>query len=156
MADTTWRRRLLSHLTVGDECWLWTAGLSSDGYAQIRKDGAKRVAHRLLYEWLVGPIPEGLELDHLCRVTRCLRPDHLEPVTHAENVRRGRAGSNTRGKTHCPADHPYDEANTYIDPDGRRRCRSCRLASRLQREQQARERRDEIIVPRRIEPPEEK
>ena len=72
-----------------DTCWLWTSTLNWDGYGQIRMQGKMRIAHRLSYETLVGPIPGGLELDHLCKVRNCVRPDHLEPVTHAENVARG-------------------------------------------------------------------
>lgn len=76
---------------VEDGCWLWTASLTGDGYGRISlggKFGPMGLAHRVAYELLVGPIPEGLELDHLCRVRRCVNPEHLEPVTHAENVRR--------------------------------------------------------------------
>src|SRR5512146_1380800 len=84
-------------------CWLWVGPLSIGGrYAAITV-GAKSVpVHRLLYTWRIGPIPDGLELDHLCRNTRCVRPSHLEAVTHRENMRRGRgwAGENAR-KTAC-------------------------------------------------------
>ncbi len=74
-----------------DACWLWTASTDWYGYGWFWV-GAPRRAHRVCYEWLVGPIPAGLELDHLCRVPACVRPEHLEPVTHAENVRRGDLG----------------------------------------------------------------
>lgn len=77
--------------TVGDGCWIWHGGTTrrENGYGRFKLNGKKYTAHRFLYELLVGPIPPGHELDHLCRVTRCVRPSHLEPVTHAENVRRG-------------------------------------------------------------------
>ncbi|HEV2123202.1 MAG TPA: HNH endonuclease signature motif containing protein [Chloroflexota bacterium] len=85
-------------------------------------------AHRWAYEALVGPIPTGTELDHLCRNPACVRPDHLEPVTHAENIRRGYAAK-PRPRwttTHCPRGHAYDEANSYIHPKtGLRSCRTC-------------------------------
>lgn len=111
------------------ECWLWTAYRDKDGYGHfaVRK-GLVMLAHRFAYEHQVGQIPEGLELDHLCRVTSCVRPDHLEPVTHAENMRRGVGGINSSSKTHCPQGHPYDETNTYInvsEGQRRRRCRKC-------------------------------
>jgi hypothetical protein len=82
----------------------------------------------------MGAVPEGLELDHLCRVRGCVNPKHLEPVTHRENLMRGESWSavNAR-KTHCPEGHPYDETNTYIDGKGRRRCRECARAYDLRR-----------------------
>ena len=69
-------------------CWLWMGALNRAGYAQLYLNGAARLAHRLAYAEHVGPIPDGLPLDHLCRVKRCVNPDHLEPVTASENVRR--------------------------------------------------------------------
>lgn len=80
-------------------------------------------AHRLMFELHRGPIPTGLQIDHLCRQPLCVNPDHLEPVTSAENTRRGKALI-----THCPAGHPYDDANTYLAerPTGSaRHCRTC-------------------------------
>ena len=70
-------------------CWEWTADRAKSGHGRIRVDGRTQMAHRIAYELLVGPIPEGLELDHLCRNTCCVNPDHLDPVTHLENMRRG-------------------------------------------------------------------
>lgn len=74
-------------------CWLWTSVLGQKGYPRFRSGVTKQyvAAHRWAYEHLVGPIPDGMELDHLCRVRRCVRPEHLEPVTHAENCRRAAA-----------------------------------------------------------------
>lgn len=86
------------------------------------------LAHRFAYEDIVGPILEGLTIDHLCRVRHCVNPAHLEPVTHLENVRRGNGGLNQLAKTHCPKGHPYDEENTYRLPSrpSGRYCRACR------------------------------
>ena len=92
-------------------CWLWTASLSSGGYGQfmIRPSPKPERAHRLAYETLVGPIPEGLELDHLCRVRSCCNPSHLEAVTHRENVLRGTSPyASAARKTHCDHGHPLD------------------------------------------------
>lgn len=107
-------------------CWLWTAHRSSHGYGRVGVDGKGRQAHRVVYELLVGPIPDGMQLDHLCRVRHCVNPAHVEPVTPRENYRRGFSafGVNAR-KTECPQGHPYDEANTYFTPGGGRKCRAC-------------------------------
>lgn len=111
-------------------CWLWTKTLA-DGYGQFIADGNRRVgAHIYTYELLVGPVPVGHELDHLCRVRACCNPNHVEPVTDAENKARSPLmnmdGPNAnRVKTHCPAGHAYDEANTYRYRGGRY-CRACK------------------------------
>jgi hypothetical protein len=105
-------------------CWLWTAGRTANGYGQFTNKGTL-LAHRVAFELLVGPIPDGCVVDHLCRVRLCVRGEHLEAVTFAENSQRG--GIPIAPKIHCPQGHPYDEANTYIRPDGRGRdCRICR------------------------------
>lgn len=109
-------------------CWLWQAALSRrQGYACYYHDGQVRHGHRVAYQLIVGAVPDGLVLDHLCRVRHCVNPSHLEPVTPGENVRRGVAGGwhNLR-KTHCPHGHEYSQANTYVTPDGRRCCRTCK------------------------------
>jgi hypothetical protein len=112
-------------------CWLWTASLcKGTGYGQFREGGRgsrMRTAHRVAYELLVGPVPAGLQLDHLCRVRRCVNPAHLEPVTNRENQLRG-AGFPARNaaKTHCAHGHEYTPENTYLHPStGHRRCRAC-------------------------------
>lgn len=111
-------------------CWLWTACKIRNGYGQLWAEGGAVYAHRFSYELFVGSIPEGLTLDHLCRVRHCVNPDHLEPVTNQENIARGDTYSSgwNREKTHCPAGHPYDEANTYRWRHWRR-CRICQMAS---------------------------
>jgi hypothetical protein len=88
-----YRCRLLSKVVQGDGCWRWKGGQNGPGYSMFWLDGQMRYAHRLVYELLVGPIPEGLELDHLCRNRACVNPAHLEPVTHSLNVLRGTSGT---------------------------------------------------------------
>lgn len=115
--------RLVDRRAV-DECWLWL-GNKTRGYGAFRVDPRhSRMAHRIAYELLVGPIEDGLQLDHLCRNASCVNPAHLEPVTSRENIVRERAA---RG--HCPKGHPYDAANTSVW-GGRRYCRTCRNAAR--------------------------
>lgn len=106
-------------------CMLWTAYVNYHGYGMFHLEGRPRMAHRISYELAYGLHGPGLELDHLCGVRHCVAPLHLEAVTHTENVRRGRGGEWNARKTHCPAGHPYDEANTYHPPRGGRRCRTC-------------------------------
>lgn len=107
-------------------CWLWTGSVVHNGYGQVAWNEATWRVHRLAYTILVGPIPEGLDLDHLCRVRRCCNPAHLEAVTRRENLLRGDTlMARQVAATHCPQGHPYDEANTYLSR-GRRYCRECK------------------------------
>lgn len=111
-------------------CWLWTGSLMESGYGMFRLNGHATLAHRAAWELLRGPIPEGFVIDHLCRVRPCVNPEHLEPCTLQENVRRGARNGRDFGaaqarKTHCPAGHPYDEANTYTSKTGKRHCKRC-------------------------------
>lgn len=119
-------------------CWLWTAYRDYRNYGQFALTSSnKRVrAHRYAYEAVVGPIPDGLELDHLCRNPPCVNPAHLEPVTHHENVLRGQTLAAVYARrTHCHAGHPFDEKNTRIAraEGGRRVCRECRKVQRRAR-----------------------
>lgn len=107
-----------------ETCWLWTASRDTCGYGHFRLHGKLRSSHRLSFEALVGPIPGGLNLDHLCRVRHCVNPQHLELVTHRENCRRGDIGVHNRNKTHCPQGHEYSYENTYFYR-GWRACKTC-------------------------------
>lgn len=116
-----------------DECWPWLGARQPNGYGKMGSGGSHGrtlLAHRVSYELNVGPIPDGLTIDHLCRNPACVNPAHMEVVTGAENILRGEsaAARNSR-KTHCPAGHPYDEENTLLHRlrTGKygRECREC-------------------------------
>lgn len=103
------------HIQFTETCWLWV-GPVHKGYGKF----GGTTAHRHIYKLMVGPIPKGLELDHVCMKPLCVNPTHLEPVTRAENMRRRSAAY-----TSCVNGHDYTPANTYVRPDGSRDCRAC-------------------------------
>jgi len=107
-------------LDLESGCWVWTGPKDDKGYGRLSLRGVPKKAHREFYEVLRGTIPVGFELDHLCRNRPCVRPDHLEVVTHQENMRRGAWAT----KTHCPHGHEYSKENTYTHRN-RRFCRTC-------------------------------
>lgn len=107
-----WRARFWKRVEKQDTqpfCWTWKGCLSTKGYAQVRINNRLWTVHRLAYEMLVGPIPPGLVVDHLCRNRACCNPVHLEPVTSRENTLRGEVSR----RTHCPQGHAYTAENTY-------------------------------------------
>jgi hypothetical protein len=110
-----------------DKCWPWIGSVDPDGYGLFTHGGRMYRAHRLVYELEVGEIPAGLQLDHLCRVPGCVNPNHLEPVTAAENTRR--SPIHFGSQTHCKNGHEFDEENTYLRPTGGRACKTCRRAA---------------------------
>lgn len=121
--------RLWRQVEKTPTCWLWV-GPVSNGYGVVTTtEYGKTKAHRLAYELLVGKVPDGLDLDHLCRVRRCVNPAHVEPVTRAENLRR---------RTHCPNGHEYTADNTDITRAGRKCCRLCADLKRARRREKYR------------------
>ena len=110
-------------------CWLWLLKLDKDGYGCLKKNGKHWRSHRYAYETLVGPIPDGLEIDHLCRNKSCCNPSHLEVVTTQQNIQRrphsDKVGKYKLANTHCPHGHPYSGDNLRVATNGQRVCRTC-------------------------------
>lgn len=124
-----WYERFWRKTERSGDCILWTGALDEGGYGRFNIDGRSMRAHRIAFTLAHGPIPEGYVIDHTCRVRRCVH--HLEAVTNAENVRRGRlaASNHKRGEaqTHCKAGgHPLSGENLKVNVNGRRECRECR------------------------------
>lgn len=118
-------------------CWLWMAYCNENGYGQFFYNGRQGLAHRASYELYVGPIPDGLTLDHLCRVRCCVNPQHLEPVAQSVNMERGeivlRRKLQNLTVTHCPQGHPYGGKNLSVGVNGERSCKTCKRDRKRQR-----------------------
>lgn len=122
-------------------CWMWIGGYNDNGYPRYHsRQGLGSLPYRISWFYLRGEIPKGLHLDHLCRRPGCVRPEHLEPVTPAENTRRSsNPFANNARKTHCSRGHLFDTKNTKLDEKGHRHCRLC---SRMTNTRWAREKRE--------------
>lgn len=116
-------------------CWLWIGKWQHQGYGiACLPNRASQVAHRWVYRMLVGEVPAGLDLDHLCRVRCCVNPAHIEPVSHRENILRGDTfGARNVTLTHCPSGHEYAGDNLLLCADGARKCRACHRERELAR-----------------------
>lgn len=137
----TVKEKLHLNNRVEGDCWRWTGAHTPKGYGQLQVNGRRHAVHRLAYEHWIGPIPEGLEIDHLCQVRDCINPSHLEAVTHAENVRR-----TVERRAHCKQGHEFTPSNTrWVFKKGRQRasraCRTCIRAWKVAARARAREER---------------
>lgn len=121
-----------------DECWPWLGQIDRDGYGRMSYQSKKQPAARVAYLLLVGPIPDGLQIDHVhargCRRRDCVNPAHLEPVTPGENVRRAEPAR----RTHCPHGHEYTPDNTTLTSGTGRTCLTCRRADNRRRRERER------------------
>jgi hypothetical protein len=130
---TKYRDRLLSKTKIVDGCIEFTGSVQTGGYGQMGIKGRPYLTHKLAYEWLIGEVPSGLELDHICRNKKCLNTEHLEPVTHSENlIRRGLKGKkiNKPERTHCRRGHRLTVENIYMRKNGVKQCQICRKMTR--------------------------
>jgi len=140
--DGTPEERFWPKVDADGICWEWMAAKDTKGYGVFNPNGVLVRAHRFAWENLVGQIPEGLELDHLCRVRHCVNPDHLEPVTHQINAIRGASralrSAQAARQTHCKREHEFTSENTYVSKNNERVCRTCHRERARQRREDKR------------------
>lgn len=116
------RKRFWEKVEKTNDCWIWKAGKCSKGYGVFWMNGRNHLAHRVSYQWLIGEIPKGLCIDHLCKNSACVNPEHLEIVSLGENVLRGEGITAINSKkTHCPKGHMYD----MVYGTSKRGCKTC-------------------------------
>jgi hypothetical protein len=128
MSDAGIVKRFWEKVEKTPDCWLWVGTRDQKDYGKFWNGTTAVIAHRYAYELLVGPIPDGLHIDHLCRVHRCVNPDHLEAVTNRENVLRGEGPTAINAaKTHCIHGHEFTPENTITNRLGHRWCRTCHI-----------------------------
>jgi len=135
--DGEFMRKRIDFNSSPNGCWLWVGMVTHDGYPYWGTTKNKSVyAHRFIYEQEIGPIPDGLTLDHLCKTRNCVNPAHMDPCTLQENIARGDYGWRAR-QTHCKNGHEFTPENTYFNPNGgrnkagRRQCRECGRVAQL-------------------------
>lgn len=127
---------MMARVKMAGDCWEWTSGKNSKGYGRVHATKLERgaMAHRVMYELVRGPIPEGLTLDHLCRNRACVNPDHLEAVTNRLNIIRGSSpAADNANKATCLRGHALSGRNVWIAKDGSRVCKECQRVRRLMR-----------------------
>ena len=130
----TMQERFDNYVKKTDTCWEWTGSISPEGYGRTNINKKPMYTHRVFYEMLVGPIPPGMTIDHLCRNRKCLNPAHLEVVTQKVNSLRGFSPPSANAKkTHCSRDHALTGDNLYARPRGKRMCKTCNEYCRLMR-----------------------
>jgi hypothetical protein len=130
-------------------CWVWRGGTAGNGhYGRIQRGPVRYRTHRVTYEYLIGPVPDGLELDHLCKVRLCCNPYHLDVVTHRENILRSDSPAGVHAaQTHCVKGHEFTPENTYRPPswpEHWRVCRQCKKDSRVQERERKKDRLAEV------------
>lgn len=127
--------RVFKKVEVAD-CWYWLGTIQPNGYGKININGQNKLAHRFMWTYLVGPIPKDYQIDHLCKVKSCVNPDHLQPVTSQENIRRSSvavaARNNFRLQAVCKNGHIRSSTNTKIT-NGYKRCLDCHYTWKAKR-----------------------